>query len=299
MSLHGDIPAAVSGGMILGVVAGWADSWFGQDTMMVSNKMQQAFDEDPIEFVEEGTACDYNFTLTPPLMNEFADAANAYGRHWQLFCMLFICVFCGGECIVIINGRYHYQNMAGFIILLLMALVMVWMVVSRRARHFVLMPWMLPALPSWFSGCAASRSRRQAYKVVFGIGPDSLVQGPRWCTPCRVSVSEGGVHMVRWVSDRVYEDGCPWEQVECVRVTPHAIVLGPSAWSKTHTIRLDGYSVTAGDVNNCVIIPKECVGSVAQFVADCWARVLAMHPALRRPMSRRVRFRRWFHGDDL
>lgn len=233
-------------------------------------------------------------------MDEFVDAANAYARHLQLFSTFGSIFFLAVSCIGVISGRMLRPgwNYVGLVIFGILTVFMICLALSRRIRHMVLMPWMLPVLPSWFAACKAFKGRREAFRVTYGIGHDSLVQGPRWCTPCRVSVSEGGIHMVRWVSGKVYEDGCPWKLVECVRVTPHAIVLGPSAWSKAHFNSLDGL-IRVGDVSHCVVVPRKSVGNVDKFVTDCWMHVLAVRPDLRKPLSRKTRFRRWFHGDDL
>ncbi|WEV74700.1 hypothetical protein OZX74_04060 [Bifidobacterium sp. ESL0798] len=247
---------------------------------------------------QKKTVYDYDFTLTPPLMDEFVDAANAYGQHWKwfgIYATTFITVIC---CMGIANGRLLDFGQNKFILfgcglLLLIALTLVG---SRSVRHLLTMSSLFYEFQAWFpSAHDRSAIRQLQWRQI----THRTFNGPEWRTPCRVSVSQGGVHMVRWVSDRVYEDGCPWEQVECVRVTPHAIVLGPSAWSKAHTTRLDGDLIKIGDVSHCVVIPRKSVGNVDQFVADCWMHILAVRPDLRKPLSCRTRFRRWLHGDDL
>ncbi|WEV68176.1 hypothetical protein OZX72_04140 [Bifidobacterium sp. ESL0769] len=242
-------------------------------------------------------ACDYDFMLTPPLMDEFVDAANAYGQHWKWFgicATTFIAAIC---CLGIANGKFLDSGQNKFILIgcVLLALIALTLVVSRSVRHLLTMSGLFYEWHTWF---ALAHDRSVFRQLQWRQITHHNFEGTEWCTPCRVSVSEGGIQMIRWVSGKVYKDGCPWEQIECVRVTPHAIVLGPSAWSKAHFNFLDGL-IRVGDVSHCVVIPRKSVGNVNKFVTDCWMHVLDVRPDLRQPLSRKTRFRRWFHGDDL
>lgn len=225
------------------------------------SEMQKESEGHSIGFVGKEMARNYDFSLNVPLMDEFVDAANAYGRRWHWYLIYVSVFFIAILCMGIGNGRIAQQKkffLICFVVLTLLAAVSAF---SHRLLHIVIMQGMLYTMQSWFSafGSKGRKGRQQFRKVMWGLNTDSLVSDPGWRTPCRVSVSEDRLRMVRWVSGKVYEDGCPWRYVECVRVTPHAIVLGPSAWSKAHTTHLDGGSVRTGDVNNCVVIPKNAL----------------------------------------
>ncbi|WEV46270.1 hypothetical protein OZX62_07435 [Bifidobacterium sp. ESL0690] len=251
-------------------------------------------------------AWSFDFTLTGPMWWEFAMASNAYGRGlrkifvpgaifltvldmilfdlpitthddvWELaFTLVLTCVFylfCGG-----LLPRRLVMNQSA-------ALVSVWFPVSSRSG-----PEMRSALAQWKDGDFDGR----------------------WLTPSRLQMDSDGLTWMWAVAGDVRSTSVRWADLDCVRLTDHAVVFSPSAGGKASMdIIPEVPDVKFMDLNGCVMLDRLAVPDVDGFVRWCRKRVAeadrgARH-ASRGSSSRGPgvlavwwgRFRRWLYGDD-
>ncbi|WEV67344.1 hypothetical protein OZX72_08955 [Bifidobacterium sp. ESL0769] len=245
----------------------------------------------------------YDFILTVPVMEEFVDAANAYGRKLQFFSITFFAICSAGEIISILDGVIYQQKHPIFFGAVTFILLSAFLIIffSRGIRHMAMMFGLYRQWHTWFP---AVTSNAMLHRLQWRRVTGAQLYGPGWETPCRLTASNRGLELIRWVSGKTYTVSVPWDEVECVRRTPHAIVIGPSAAGKINTTIFNGRGYRLGNVDDCVLVDTRALADPDGFADWCRSRMLNAHQrtlnfAPNSSKGRRLRFRRWFYGDDL
>ncbi|WEV53398.1 hypothetical protein [Bifidobacterium sp. ESL0704] len=240
-------------------------------------------------------AWSFDFTLTGPMWWEFAMASNAYGRglrHIYVQGSVFVVVLL--LVVFLSNGTLYFPNDEWWVLVLVGLLVVCLLLCGGPFPRRVVMNQSARLVSQWFP-------------VPSGTGPEMRsavgqwkngVFDRRWLTLCRLWVDGGGVVLLRRVNGEEYMVRASWSQLDCVRLTEHAVVLSPSAGGKASIDIIPAVAdVKLADLDCCVLVDRSVVPDVEGFVAWCRDRIAVAAPRSRGLRAWVRRFRSWLYGD--
>ncbi|MDF7641240.1 hypothetical protein PT279_06515 [Bifidobacterium sp. ESL0784] len=249
----------------------------------------------------------FDFMLTGPMWGEFTEASNAYGRGVRRILLPFI-VFFGVVLLAgfLRNGTLYIPGDEGKAVLCLIGIMAVCLFLCwGRLDCSLVLHVMFRSVSDWFA--VPSTSTAELTRVFAEWRADDF--DSRWNTPCRLTVDADGVVLERWVRGAHAREGsagrrrvvrASWSQLDCVRLTEHAVVLSPSAGGKASIDIIPAVAdVRFADLDGCVLVDRSVVSDVEGFVAWCRERIAAMAvPLPSRGLCAWVRrFWSWLYGD--
>ncbi|WEV73597.1 hypothetical protein OZX74_06685 [Bifidobacterium sp. ESL0798] len=251
-------------------------------------------------------AWSFDFTLTGPMWWEFAMASNAYGRglrHIYVPGSVFVVVLL--LVVFLSNGTLYFPNDEWWVYFLVGLTVLALLCCGGPLARWGVANKLAAFASEWFA--VPSTSTADIWRIL-GQRSDGSFDS-RWNTPCRLTVDADGVVLERWVRGAHAREGsagrrrvvrASWSQLDCVRLTEHAVVLSPSAGGKASIDIIPAVAdVKLADLDCCVLVDRSVVPDVEGFVAWCRDRIAGASP---RPEAGwrlwLYRFRRWLYGDD-
>ncbi|WEV66956.1 hypothetical protein OZX72_06805 [Bifidobacterium sp. ESL0769] len=250
-------------------------------------------------------AWSFDFTLTGPMWWEFAMASNAYGRGVRRIFLPFAVLFT--VLLLIMIPKWSSNDDKGVLASMLILTVLMWLCCGGPLARWGVANKLAACVSDWFA--VPSASTADIWRIL-GQRRNSSFDA-RWVTPCRLWVDDAGVVLLHRVNGEEFATRAAWSQLDCVRLTEHAVVLSPSAGGKASMDIIPAVpDVKFMDLNGCVMVDRLAVPDVDGFVRWCRKRVAeadrgARHSShgssSRGPGVLAVwwgRFRRWLYGDD-
>ncbi|WEV72822.1 hypothetical protein [Bifidobacterium sp. ESL0790] len=267
----------------------------------------------------------FDFTLNGPMWWEFAIASNAYGRGVR---KIFVpgAIFCTVISLILLDIPITTRDDLWTLIFCLVLTGVCWSLCGGVLPRRLMMNQAAGWVSVWFPirSTSGAEMRSAVYEWKDGNFDD------RWSTPSRLVVDSDGLMWMWTVEGDDRSTSVRWSDLDCVRLTEHAVVFSPSAGGKASMDIIPAVpDVQFMDLAGCVMVDRSVVPDLDGFVAWCRERVKAAargaarqpereagyearhssgRSRVRRPGSRvrglgRLsalwgRFRRWLYGDD-
>lgn len=251
----------------------------------------------PNSSLDDGAS--FDFTLTAPMWGEFVEAANAYGRGMRRIGLPFL-VFFGFFSLLIIGkmglsifgDRDMLVTLVVFLFFTAFSLLLFW----GKFDSLLVLKVMLRSAEGWFNVLSVSTKEQIRVREQWdGADFDS-----HWETPCRLLVDGDGVELMVHVHGKDSHVRVGWSDLDCVRLTPRAVVLSPSAGGKAGVDIIPAVAdVRFADVDGSVMVDRSVLPDVDGFVDWCRGHIAdAAEPQPSSGLRRRLHsFWVWLYGD--
>ncbi|WEV72821.1 hypothetical protein [Bifidobacterium sp. ESL0790] len=246
----------------------------------------------------------FDFTLNGPMWWEFAMASNAYGRGVRKIFVPFA-IFCTVISLILLDIPITSSDDLWVVVVMLILTVLSWMCCGGWLARWGVANKLAPFVSEWFP--VRSTSTIDIWRIL-GQRSDGFFSSG-WSTPCRLTVDVNGVVLERWVRGAHAREGSAgrrrvvrarWSDLDCVRVTDHAVVLSPSAGGKASMDIIPAVPEFGfADLDGCVLVDRSVLPDAEGFARWCRERIAGASPWPESGWRLRLyRFRRWLYGDD-